>query len=95
MLLAFLVLHLSLAMPLLQDGAGHIGHSSIEMLLRKPVNSKNDIWALGITLAELFTARLIWAQGDTEAEVSDFTKVQIDIRERVHLEDAWMHAMRA
>jgi len=53
-----------------QNGAGHVGHSSVEMLLRKPVNHKNDIWALGITLAELYTGRLIWEQGDMEAEVS-------------------------
>ncbi|KAK3270665.1 hypothetical protein CYMTET_20945 [Cymbomonas tetramitiformis] len=52
-----------------EDGAGHIGHSSLELLLRCSVGTQNDIWALGVTLAELFAQKPLWTSGEKEPEV--------------------------
>jgi len=52
-----------------ENGAGHVGHASPEMLLRQETTCKNDVWALGVTLCELVAAKLLWVHGDNEAEV--------------------------
>ena len=43
-----------------EGGAGHVAHSAPELLLFMPeVTTKQDVWALGICLAELFTCRRV------------------------------------
>jgi dual specificity tyrosine-phosphorylation-regulated kinase 2/3/4 len=43
-----------------EQGAGHVGHQSIEMLTADYVGTKNDIWSLGVTLCELCCGRNLW-----------------------------------
>ena len=53
----------------MQDGAGHVGQASPEMLLRQPTTCKTDMWSLGMTLVELLTVKFLWVEGDNEAEM--------------------------
>ena len=43
-----------------EGGVGHFGKWSFEMMLRIPVDHRNDVWALAITCCELFTGRFAW-----------------------------------
>eukprot|EP00959_Pyramimonas_sp_CCMP1952_P214644 4491982-Pyramimonas_sp.AAC.1 len=39
------------------------------MLFRQATTSKNDMWALGITLVELLAGKYLWVNGDNEPEM--------------------------
>lgn len=47
-----------------EQGACHVGHRSPECLLGLPVDTKSDVWGLGITLCETWGGKLLWEDGE-------------------------------
>jgi serine/threonine protein kinase len=55
---------------LAENGAGHLGKWTPEMMLRLAITDKTDVWGLAVSLLELHSARALWnCEADTAAIV--------------------------
>jgi serine/threonine protein kinase len=55
---------------LAENGAGHLGKWTPEMMLRLPITDKSDVWGLAVSLLELYSGRAMWnCEADTAAIV--------------------------
>ncbi len=55
-----------------EDGAGTWRYMSPEQFLRKPLDTRSDCWALGVTIVEVLCDGLHLITGDTRREIAEY-----------------------